>query len=624
MPAAKAATASRDLTAELAFLTRALKAPTLRESVSRLAERARAESWSHEEYLAACLQREVAARDAHGGEGRIKAARFPARKSLEEFDFDHARGLKRDQVAHLGTLDFVATRENVIFLGPPGTGKTHLAIGLGIRACQAGHRVLFATASQWVDRLAEAHHNGRLQTELTRLSRYPLLVIDEVGYIPFEPEAANLFFQLVSSRYERASLIVRSAAATSTIVVSIFYLLAQMVGAGSLVGLLLGVDSPALKNLVIVGVGVLMIIYVTFGGMKGTTWVQIVKAVLLMVGTILITFLVLVQFGFNLSDLLGTAAEKSGKGEAFLQPGLLYGKDLVGKIDFLSLGLALVLGTAGLPHILIRFYTTPTAHAARKSVLWAIGLIGSFYLMTLVLGFGAAALVPTGPGSQIQASAGNLASPLLAQAVGGGEGTLGGSVLLALISAVAFATILAVVAGLTLTSASSVAHDLYASVYKKGQASERSELIVVRIAALAIGAVAILLAIPAQRLNIAFLVALAFAVAASANLPALLYNLFWRRFNTMGAVFSIYGGLIMSVLLVTFSPVVSGTPMSLFPSADFDWFPLRNPGLISIPFGFLCGWVGTLISKETHSAERYDELSVRALTGAGAEKAVVH
>jgi cation/acetate symporter len=417
---------------------------------------------------------------------------------------------------------------------------------------------------------------------------------------------------------------VRTAAATSTIVVSIFYLLAQMVGAGSLVGLLLGVTSPALKNLVIVLVGVLMIIYVTFGGMKGTTWVQIVKAVMLMVGTILITLLVLVEFGFNFSDLLGTAAEKSGKGEAFLQPGLLYGKDLVGKIDFTSLALALVLGTAGLPHILIRFYTTPTAKAARKSVLWAIGLIGSFYLMTLVLGFGAAALVDTGKGSQIQTSAGNLASPLLAQAVGGGEGTVGGSVLLALISAVAFATILAVVAGLTLTSASSVAHDLYANVIKKGQASERNELIVARIAAFGIGAIAILLAIPAQRLNIAFLVALAFAVAASANLPALLYNLFWKRFNTMGAVFSIYGGLIMAVLLVTFSPVVSGTPMSLFPSANFDWFPLRNPGLISIPFGFLCGIVGTLISKETHPAERYDELSVRALTGAGAEKAVAH
>jgi cation/acetate symporter len=417
---------------------------------------------------------------------------------------------------------------------------------------------------------------------------------------------------------------VRTAAATSTIVVSIFYLLAQMVGAGALVGLLLGVTSPGLKNLVIVMVGVLMIIYVTFGGMKGTTWVQIVKAVLLMLGTLLITFLVLVKFGFNLSDLLGAAAEKSGKGEAFLQPGQLYGKDLVGKFDFLSLGLALVLGTAGLPHILIRFYTTPTALAARKSVLWAIGLIGSFYLMTLVLGFGAAALVDTGKGSQIQTSAGNLASPLLAQAVGGGEGTLGGSVLLALISAVAFATILAVVAGLTLTSASSVAHDLYANVFKKGQASERSELIVARIAAFVIGAIAILLAIPAQRLNIAFLVALAFAIAASANLPALLYNLFWKRFNTMGAAFSIYGGLIMAVLLVTFSPVVSGTPTSLFPDANFDWFPLRNPGLISIPFGFLCGFLGTLISKETHSVERYDELSVRSLTGAGAEKAVVH
>ncbi len=207
---ASTAAAARDVTSELAFLTRALKAPTLRESVGRLAERARAESWTHEEFLAACLQREVSARDAHGGEGRIRAARFPARKSLEEFDFDHARGLKRDQVAHLGTLDFVTGTENVIFLGPPGTGKTHLATGLGIRACQAGHRVLFATASQWVARLADAHSGGRLQDELVRLGRYPLLIVDEVGYIPFEPEAANLFFQLVSSRYERASVIVTS------------------------------------------------------------------------------------------------------------------------------------------------------------------------------------------------------------------------------------------------------------------------------------------------------------------------------------------------------------------------------------------------------------------------------
>ncbi|MGI8457126.1 MAG: solute symporter family protein, partial [Propionibacteriaceae bacterium] len=389
--------------------------------------------------------------------------------------------------------------------------------------------------------------------------------------------------------YRMRQVPVRSAAATSTIVVSIFYLLAQMVGAGSLVGLLLGVSSPLLKDLVIVGVGILMIIYVTLGGMKGTTWVQIIKAVLLMVGTLLITILVLAQFHFNLSELLGAAADKSGKGEAFLQPGQLYGKDLVGKFDFLSLGLALVLGTAGLPHILIRFYTTPTANAARKSVLWAIGLIGAFYLMTLVLGFGAAALVPTGPGTPVAVSKGNVASPLLAQAVGGGEDSLGGAILLAAIAAVAFATILAVVAGLTLTSASSVAHDLYASVLKKGTASQKSELIVVRLAAFVIGAVSILLAIPAQRLNIAFLVALAFAVAASANLPALLFNLFWRRFTTTGAVASIYGGLIAAVGLVFFSPVVSGSPSSMLPNSDWAWFPLNNPGLVSIPIGFLCG-----------------------------------
>jgi DNA replication protein DnaC len=200
----------RNVSSEIAYLARALKAPSLAGAVERLAERARAESWTHEEFLAACLQREVSARESHGGEGRIRAARFPGRKSLEEFDFDHARGLKRDVIAHLGTLDFTTARDNVVFLGPPGTGKTHLAIGLAIRACQAGHRVLFATAAEWVARLADAHHAGRLQSELIRLGRYPLLVVDEVGYIPFEPEAANLFFQFVSSRYERASLIVTS------------------------------------------------------------------------------------------------------------------------------------------------------------------------------------------------------------------------------------------------------------------------------------------------------------------------------------------------------------------------------------------------------------------------------
>jgi cation/acetate symporter len=425
---------------------------------------------------------------------------------------------------------------------------------------------------------------------------------------------------------------VRQAAATSTVVVSIFYLLAQMVGAGTLVSLLLGIDSQTAINLTIFAVGILMVFYVTVGGMKGTTWVQIVKAVLLMAGSALIVVLVLAEFNFNLSSLLGEAASNSGKGSAFLEPGLKYGVSTTSKIDFLSLGLALVLGTAGLPHILIRFYTVPTSRDARKSVLWAIGLIGVFYLFTLVLGFGAAAMLNKGDMERVTGSGGNLASPLLAETVGGGAGSTGGAILLAVIAAVAFATILAVVAGLTLTSSASVAHDLYNSVWRKGKATEKEELKVARIAAGVIGLVAILLAIPAQKLNIAFLVALAFAVAASANLPAIVYNMFWRRFNTRGAVWSIYGGLISSVGLVIFSPIMSGKGLdptgknlSLLPtSIDISWFPLENPGIVSIPLGFLLGYIGSVTSQEPESEERYTELEVRALTGAGSEAAVQH
>ncbi|GLW11768.1 cation acetate symporter [Microtetraspora sp. NBRC 13810] len=419
---------------------------------------------------------------------------------------------------------------------------------------------------------------------------------------------------------------VRTAAGVSTITVSIFYLLAQMVGAGALVGLLLGITSPVGKALTIVGVGVLMIVYVVVGGMKGTTWVQIVKAVLLMTGAALITLLVLGRFGFNLSALLGEAAAQSGKGNSFLIPGLRYGTEaqgIAGKIDLISLGLALVLGTAGLPHILIRFYTVPTAKDARKSVLWGIGIIGIFYLLTLVLGFGAAALV----GSDTIAASdkgGNTAAPLLAQAVGQQLfGTVGGTILLAVIAAVAFATILAVVAGLTLASSSSFAHDLYAHVFKRGRATDQEQVLVARIAAFVIGAVAIGLGILAQSLNVAFLVALAFAVAASGNLPAILYSLFWRRFNTAGAVSAIYGGLVSALLLVIFSPVVSGSETALFPGADFAWFPLSNPGIVSIPIGFVAGWLGTILSKE-YNASKYAEMEVRSLTGVGAEKATGH
>ncbi|TKA09823.1 solute symporter family protein [Actinacidiphila oryziradicis] len=411
---------------------------------------------------------------------------------------------------------------------------------------------------------------------------------------------------------------VRTAAGISTIVVSIFYLLAQMVGAGALVSLLLGVTGEGPKRLIVALVGVVMVLYVTIGGMKGTTWVQMIKAVLLIAGTLLITILVLNKFNWNPSSLLGAAADKSGQGSKFLEPGLRYGVDTTSKINFISLGIALVLGTAGLPHILVRFYTVPTAKAARKSVNWAIGIIGAFYLMTIALGFGAAALVGA---AKITASdkSGNTAAPLLAQAVGGGEGSTWGSVLLAVISAVAFATILAVVAGLTLASSASFAHDLWANVIRKGRTTEKSEVAVAKLAAVAIGAVAIALGMYATKLNAAALVALAFAVAASANLPTILYSLYWKGFKTQGALWSIYGGLISSVVLVIFSPVVSGSPEALFSGTDFHWFPLTNPGIVSIPLAFALGWLGTLLSGEQPDAEKYKELEVRALTGAGAD-----
>ncbi|MGY0230220.1 cation acetate symporter [Longispora urticae] len=517
---------------------------------------------------------------------------------------------------------------------------------------------------------------------------------------------------------------VRTAASLSTLVVSVFYLLAQMVGAGSLVALLLGIKEGETflgmgpenaKIVTIVLIGILMIVYVVIGGMKGTTYVQIVKAFMLMLGALLMTLLVFAAFRFNLSDLLQSAATKSGKGDAFLQPGLKYGKELstplmtaVSKLDLISLGLALVLGTAGLPHILIRFYTVPDAKAARKSVVWAIGIIGTFYLMTLALGFGAAALVGA---SEIvkQDPSGNTAAPQLAKALGekylGGE--VGGALMLAVIAAVAFATILAVVAGLTLASSSSLAHDLYANVFRRGRmeaaaaaaagstgsggstgagasdgvkqedgvkredgvASDgvkredgaadgvkrenaapqfdavRQEVRVARYSAFGIGALAIVLAVFARSLNVAFLVALAFAIAASANLPAILFSLFWKNFNTRGALWGIYGGLLSAVLLVLLSPIMWGGASDTQPAAKLSakqaatcgvpadsklvsnatalWsctakapVPLSNPGLISIPLGFLFAAVGALTSRE-RDAKKYAELEVRALTGAG-------
>ncbi|MET9293508.1 cation acetate symporter [Streptomyces sp. NPDC003077] len=446
---------------------------------------------------------------------------------------------------------------------------------------------------------------------------------------------------------------VRVAAGAASVTVSVLYLVAQMVGAGSLVGLLLGGSDGPARTWAVIGVGALMVVYVACGGMRATTWIQVVKAVLLMGGAGALTVLVLLRFHGDLNALLHTAAARSGHGGAFLAPGLRYGGDWTARLDFISLGLALVLGTAGLPHILSRFYTVPTARAARRSAVWAIGLIGGFYLMTIVLGFGAAAVLGSDAVRAANA-AGNTAVPLLALELGGGTGSTGGTVLFAVVAAVAFATILAVVAGITLASSASVAHDLYASLRRVRRAhgierrgrrtgpggrrtvpaqrraagerghgrvpdgARRDEVAVARLAAVGVGGLAIGLALLARDLNVAFLVGLAFAVAASANLPALLYALFWSRFTTRGALWAVYGGLLPALVLVVFSPVVSGTPEALFPTVDFHLFPLQNPGLVSIPLGFFMGWLGTVTSRHRADEARYAETEVRALTGAGA------
>ncbi|WUH97995.1 cation acetate symporter [Spirillospora sp. NBC_00431] len=447
----------------------------------------------------------------------------------------------------------------------------------------------------------------------------------------------------VLSRRVRRQAPVRRAAAVSTVTVSVFYLLAQMVGAGALVSLLLGVHpggrflgmtADAAETVTIVVVGALMIFYVAYGGMKGTTWVQIIKSALLTAGAAVLTALVLGRFGFDVSGVLGSAADASGKDEAFLRPGLRYGQDvpgdtyrtIVNKLDFISLALALVLGAAGLPHIVNRFFAVPDGRAARSSVTWSIGLIGVFYLMTPLLGFGAAALVGRDE-IVAQDPSGNTAVPQLAHAVGEHlAGHVGGDVLLAFVGAVAFATILAVVSGLVLASSTSLAHDYFGQVLMLGRPRESQEVAVARLAAFLVGALAIVLAVVARNLNVAFLVALAFSMAAAANLPAIALTLFWRRFNSAGVVAGIYGGLAGSVVLVLFSPVVSGKTdpatgesLSLLPAGvDFHLFPLENPGIVSIPVGFACAVAGTLLGREKADRERYDDLSVRALTGAGA------
>ena len=419
---------------------------------------------------------------------------------------------------------------------------------------------------------------------------------------------------------------VRVAAAFGTLFVSLFYLIAQMAGAGSLVSVLLDLHSFAAQAICVAIVGVIMIAYVLIGGMKGTTYVQMIKAVLLIAGVLIMSILAFIMAKGGMNAVLNQAidthaasqyiAEKGYQAEDLLKPGLKYGATTTSKLDFLSLGLSLVLGTAGLPHVLMRFYTVPTAKEARKSVTWAIVLIGSFYLLTLVLGYAAAAFV--GPDRILAAPGGaNAAAPLLAF-------ELGGSIFMALISAVAFATVLAVVAGLAITASASIAHDVYNAVLRDGQATEDEQVRVSRITVVVLGIVSIVLGILAMQQNVAFLVSLAFAIAASANLPTILYSLYWKRFNTTGAVASIYTGLISALVLIVLSPAVSGSPTAMFPDADWSIFPLTSPGLVSIPLGFLGGLIGTFLGKPDNFDELQAEMEVRSLTGVGVEAPVDH
>ncbi|WP_150243489.1 solute symporter family protein [Nocardiopsis quinghaiensis] len=437
---------------------------------------------------------------------------------------------------------------------------------------------------------------------------------------------------------------VRLACTVSTVTVCVFYLVAQMVGAGALVSVLLGLhdggtflgmSADHARTGVIVLVGVLMIVYVMYGGMKAATWLQIIKAVALLAVTGLLTVLVLALFSFDPRALLAGAAEASGHGQAFLEPGLRFGMEAPGdpartlfnKLDLVSLGLALVLGTVALPHVLIRFYTVPDGRSARTSVNRTITMVGAFYLMTLALGFGAAALVGSERIAAVDPS-GNTAVPMLAAELGRlTAGPVGAAVLLALVSAVALATILAVVASLTLASSSSVAHDLFGHILMWGRPRESQEVGAARLSACLIGGVAILLAVQAREQNVAFLVGLAFAIAAAANLPVIVLTMFWRRFNTRGVEWGVYGGLSATLLLMLLSPVVSGRTdpvtgenLSMLPAwIDVQLFPMENPALLAVPVGFACAVVGSLLSPERDTA-RFTELRVRSLTGWGADQ----
>ncbi|HUC91163.1 MAG TPA: cation acetate symporter [Paenibacillus sp.] len=391
---------------------------------------------------------------------------------------------------------------------------------------------------------------------------------------------------------------IRGVAALNTISISIFYMIAQLVGAGALIKLLLGIDYTTSVLIV----GILMTIYVVFGGMHATSWVQITKAVLLMAGTFIISIIVFAKFGFSITAMFDHMKTATPLGEAFLNPGNKYKVPL----ETISLNLALVLGTAGLPHILTRFFTVKDAPTARSSVVYATWIIGIFYIMTIFLGFGAAAFVGA-EGITAVDKGGNMAAPLLARA-------LGGDFLFAFVSAVAFATILAVVTGLVLAAASAFAHDFYGHIIRRGQATEKEQLRTARWASIGVSVLSILLALFAQKLNVAFLVSLAFAVAAAANLPVILFTVFWKRFNTTGAVAGMLVGLFSTVILVAIGPNVWSPEAGKAILVGEPLFSMANPGIISIPLGFIAAYAGTLLSSSKDEV-KYREIVVKANTG---------
>ncbi|TLS45299.1 cation acetate symporter [Streptomyces montanus] len=400
---------------------------------------------------------------------------------------------------------------------------------------------------------------------------------------------------------------VRIALAACTLIICVLYLVAQLVGSVALLTQFIGEPSSTTRTLCVVVIGTLVVLYVALGGMPGATFIQIVKAVMLIAGVTVTAIMVLHRFSWNIDDLLGAATSGSGMGQRFLEPGLRYGGSTTSKLDFFSLQIAIVLGLAALPHAMMRLLAPRVTRVLRRSVLWATGLVGFVCLAAGVLGLGATAIVGRKAIEGID-SKGDAAVLLLAQSIGG-------AVLTALISCLAFVTLLAVAAGLTLAAASSLAHDLYGQVIRKGKAGQTEEMTAARLAAVVIGVLGMLLALVSWGANTATLAFLAFAIAASAILPTMIYSLFWRRFNAGGALLSLYGGLATSVLLVVCSPVVSSRPTSFYPSVDFAFFPLQNPGIVSVPAGFLLGWLGTVLSNRTEDPGVYEKFQIRSMLG---------